>query len=129
MLVEPKALVRRLTPTATRLLEEGVSRAASSRCYEIVVEHLLTVMLEQEQGDTALLLQQHDVDRLKLKAHVDRVLTSLRAGNAARPVFSESLFQWMEDAWVVASVEGGAVRLRSGYLLAQLIFRPGRYTS
>ena len=129
MLVEPKALVRRLTPTATRLLEEGVSRAASSRCYEIVVEHLLTVMLEQEQGDTALLLQQHGVDRLKFKAHVDRVLTSLRTGNAARPVFSESLFQWMEDAWVVASVEGGAVRLRSGYLLAQLIFRPGRYTS
>ncbi len=129
MLVEPKALVRRLTPTATRLLEEGVSRAASSRCYEIVVEHLLTVMLEQEQGDTALLLQEHGVDRLKFKAHVDRVLTSLRTGNAARPVFSESLFQWMEDAWVVASVEGGAVRLRSGYLLAQLIFRPGRYTS
>jgi len=129
MLVEPKALVRRLTPTATRLLEEGVSRAASSRCYEIIVEHLLSVMLEQEQGDSALLLQQHGIDRLKLKAHVDRVLTSLRAGNAGRPVFSESLFQWMEDAWVVASVEGGALRLRSGYLLAQLVFRPGRYTS
>ncbi len=129
MLVEPKALVRRLTPTATRLLEEGVSRAASSRCYEIIVEHLLSVMLEQEQGDSALLLQHHDVDRLKLKAHVDRVLTSIRAGNSGRPVFSESLFQWMEDAWVVASVEGGAVRLRSGYLLAQLVFRPGRYTS
>jgi type VI secretion system protein VasG len=129
MLVEPKALVRRLTPTATRLLEEGVSRAASSRCYEIIVEHLLTVMLEQEQGDSALFLQHHGVDRLKLKAHVDRVLTSLRAGNAGRPVFSESLFQWMEDAWVVASVDGGAVRLRSGYLLAQLVVRPGRYTS
>jgi type VI secretion system protein VasG len=129
MLVEPKALVRRLTPTATRLLEEGVSRAASTRCYEIVVEHLLTVMLEQEQGDSALLLQHHGVDRLKLKAHVDRVLSSLRTGNAARPVFSESLFQWMEDAWVVASVDGGAVRLRSGYLLAMLVLRPGRYTS
>jgi type VI secretion system protein VasG len=129
MLVEPKALVRRLTPTATRLLEEGVSRAASSRCYEIIVEHLLSVMLEQEQGDSALLLQHHGIDRLKLKAHVDRVLTSLRAGNSGRPVFSESLFQWMEDAWVVASVDGGAVRLRSGYLLAQLVFRPGRYTS
>jgi type VI secretion system protein VasG len=129
MLVEPKALVRRLTPTATRLLEEGVSRAASTRCYEIIVEHLLTVMLEQEHGDSALLLQHHGIDRLKLKAHVDRVLTSLRTGNAGRPVFSESLFQWMEDAWVVASVEGGAVRLRSGYLLAQLVLRPGKYTS
>ncbi len=129
MLVEPKALVRRLTPTATRLLEEAVSRAASTRCYEIIVEHLLSVMLEQEHGDSDLFLQHHGLDRLKLKAHVDRVLGSLRTGNATRPVFSESLFQWMEDAWVVASLETGAVRLRSGALLAQLVLRPGRYTS
>ena len=30
---------------------------------------------------------------------------------------------------MVASVEWGAVRLRSGFLLAQLVLRPGRYTS
>ena len=50
MLVEPRALVRRLTPTATRLLEASVGRAANSRAYEIVVEHLLSTMLEDERG-------------------------------------------------------------------------------
>jgi len=129
MLVEPRALVRRLTPTATRLLEASVGRAANSRAYEIVVEHLLSTMLEDERGDAARLLHQHDIDRNRLLAHVERVLTGLRTGNAGRPVFSESLFQWIEDAWVVASVEWGAVRLRSGFLLAQLVLRPGRYTS
>jgi type VI secretion system protein VasG len=129
MLVEPRALVRRLTPTATRLLEASVGRAANSRAYEIVVEHLLSTMLEDERGDAARLLHHHSVDRNRLLAHVGRVLTGLRTGNAGRPVFSESLFQWIEDAWVVASVDWGAVRLRSGFLLAQLILRPGRYTS
>jgi len=129
MLVEPRALVRRLTPTATRLLEASVGRAANSRAYEIVVEHLLSTMLEDERGDAARLLHQHDIDRNRLLAHVERVLTGLRTGNAGRPVFSESLFQWIEDAWVVASVEWGAVRLRSGFLLAQLVLRPGKYTS
>ena len=129
MLVEPRALVRRLTPTATRLLEASVGRAANSRAYEIVVEHLLSTMLEDERGDAARLLHQHEIDRNRLLAHVERVLTGLRTGNAGRPVFSESLFQWIEDAWVVASVEWGAVRLRSGFLLAQLVLRPGKYTS
>src|SRR6185369_4222799 len=129
MLVEPRALVRRLTPTTTRLLEASVGRASNSRAYEIVVEHLLCTMLEDERGDAARLLHQHSVDRNRLLAHVERVLTGLRTGNAGRPVFSESLFQWIEDAWVVASVDWGAVRLRSGFLLAQLILRPGRYTS
>ena len=129
MLVEPKALVRRLTPIATRLLEASVGRAANSRAYEIVVEHLLGTMLEDDAGDSALLLAQHGVDRAALRARVNRVLTGMRTGNAGRPVFSENLFQWIEDAWVVASVERGAVRLRSGFLLAQLVLRPGRYTS
>ena len=105
MLVEPRALVRRLTPTATRLLEASVGRASNSRAYEIVVEHLLSTMLEDEKGDAARLLHQHEVDRNRLLAHVERVLNGLRTGNAGRPVFSESLFQWIEDAWVVASVD------------------------
>ena len=129
MLVEPRALVRRLTPTATRLLEASVGRASNSRAYEIVVEHLLSTMLEDEKGDAARLLHQHEVDRNRLLSHVERVLNGLRTGNAGRPVFSESLFQWIEDDWVVASVDWGAVRLRSGFLLAQLVLRPGKYTS
>ena len=106
-----------------------MGRASNSRAYEIVVEHLLSTMLEDEKGDAARLLHQHGVDRGTLLGRVERVLTGLRTGNAGRPVFSESLFQWIEDAWVVASVDWGAVRLRSGFLLAQLVLRPGKYTS
>ena len=129
MLVDPKSLVRRLTRTASRLLEAAVAQAAERRYYEIVVEHLLLEMLQVEDGDSARLLYQIGVDRLQLMARVERDLTAMRTGNAGRPVFSENLFQWIEDAWVVASVENGASVLRSGALLAQLILRPGKYTS
>jgi type VI secretion system protein VasG len=127
--VEPKALVRRLTPTATRLLEAAVARASSGRFYEIVVEHLLAQMLEPEDSDAARLLQHFQVDRLRLASSVERALQGLRTGNAGRPVFSESLFQWFEDAWLMASVEQGATRLRSGALFAQFVARRGRYTA
>jgi type VI secretion system protein VasG len=129
VLVDPKFLVRRLTRTASRLLEAAVAQAAERRYYEIVVEHLLLEMLKVEDGDSARILHQIGVDRLALMSRVEQDLSAMRTGNAGRPVFSESLFQWIEDAWVVASAETGATVLRSGMLLAQLIARPGKYTS
>ena len=129
MRVDPQALVKRLTPTATRLLEEAVSRASTTRCYEIVVEHLLGRMLEAEDSDAALLSRRFEVDRRRLAQSVERALQELRTGSAGRPVFSESIFQWLEDAWLLASVELGDSRLRSGVLLAQFILRRSRYTA
>ncbi|WP_043711759.1 type VI secretion system ATPase TssH [Corallococcus macrosporus] len=127
--VDPKALVRRLTPTSTRLLEAAVARASAGRFYEIVPEHLLVQMLEPEDSDVARILQQFGVDRRQLLASMERALQGLRAGNAGRPVFSETLFQWFEEAWLLASVEQGATRLRSGLLFTQFVSRRSRYTA
>ncbi|OJH38151.1 type VI secretion system ATPase TssH [Cystobacter ferrugineus] len=129
MRVEPHALVKRLTPTATLLLEGAVGRANSSHCHEIVVEHLLAQLLEAEESDTALLAQRFGVERRRLLQGVERALRELRTGSAARPVFSESVFQWFEDAWLLASLHLGDSRIRSGVLFAQFILRRSRYTA
>src|SRR4029079_14491141 len=127
--VEPKNLVRRLTPTATKLLEAAVSRATAGRYYEIVVEHLLLAMLEPDDGDGAAILKRFGTDRGRLAIRVEKICERMKTGNPGRPVFSQNIFQWIEDAWLLASVEYGAVRLRSGVLLAPLIAYPGRSTA
>ena len=53
----------------------------------------------------------------------------MRTGNAGRPVFAESLFQWLEDAWVVASLNHGATEIRSGHLIGQFGARGHRYSA
>ncbi|HYD41571.1 MAG TPA: type VI secretion system ATPase TssH [Anaeromyxobacter sp.] len=128
MRVEAKSLVRKLTPTATRHLEAAVGRAAQGGYYELTVEHLLASMLEPDEGDVALLLQQHGADRVRLAGTIERTLSGMKSGNPGRPVISESVFNWLEDAWLMASVELGAQKLRSGHLLVQLAARPDRYT-
>jgi type VI secretion system protein VasG len=128
MRVEAKSLVRKLTATATRHLEAAVGHAAQGGYYELTVEHLLAAMLEPDEGDVALLLQQHGADRRRLAGMIERTLSDMKSGNPGRPVISESVFQWLEDAWLVASVELGARKLRSGHLLLQLAARPDRYT-
>jgi type VI secretion system protein VasG len=110
------------------MLEGAVGHAASGQYYEITCEHLLLKVLESADGDAELLLTHFGQRRLAVAQRVQRALERMKTGNAGRPVFSESLFQWMEDAWVVASLNYGATQLRSGHLLLQFIDRPSRYT-
>jgi type VI secretion system protein VasG len=128
MRVAAKSLVRKLTPTATRALEAAVGRAAGAGAHEIVVEHLLVQLLEPDEGDVARIFHNWNVDRKKLAARVERELQRMKTGNPGRPVISENVFNWLEDAWLLASVELGASSLRTGHLLLQLVARPDRYT-
>lgn len=129
MRVDPRNIVRRLNPTCTKALEAMVERAASGRYYEIVMEHLLQGLVEVEDGDVAHILQHFRKDKTKVAASIERALQGMRSGNQGRPVFAETLFNWLENTWVVASLERGAVQLRSGDLLLELLSRPGRYTA
>ncbi len=117
-----------MTATCTALLEEAVSKANSSTCYEIIPEHMLLVMLADDEGDSACILKHFEIDRGALAIRVERTLSLVRTGNGARPVFSPSLFTWFEDAWLMSSVEQGASSLRSGALLAQMAFSASSYT-
>jgi type VI secretion system protein VasG len=129
MRVDPRALVRRLNPTCTGVLEATVNRAASSRAYEIAPEHLLHGMLLVEDGDVAAILQHFRKDRLRIANAVERSLQKMRSGNAGRPVFAENLWTLIENAWVTASLERGAVTLRSGDLLLEFLGRIGKYSA
>ena len=57
MRVDPKALVKRLTPTATRHLELAAGKAVSAQHYEIDVEHVLLCMLSDAEGECVDVLQ------------------------------------------------------------------------
>ena len=129
MLVQPKVLVRRLNPTCTKILEGVVERAAAGRYYEIGVEHLLHGLLSVEDGDVGHVLHYFRKDRNKVSAEVERVLQSMQTGNQGKPVFAATLWQWIEDAWVIASLERGAVQLRSADLLLQFLSKMGKYTA
>jgi type VI secretion system protein VasG len=129
MRVEPKLLVRRLSPVTTSMLEAAVSRAASGQFYEIVPELFLLEIVKQDDGDAAAILQAAGEDRQRLIARLERTLQALKKGNAGRPVFAESLFQWIEDAWTIASLLYGVTALRSGHLLMQFCERSSRYTA
>ncbi len=92
------------------------------------MEHVLAAMLDgPDEGDVARILARFGRDRTRLRDSVERTLQRMKTGNAGRPVFSESLFAWFENAWLLASIDAGAARLRTGALLAELVARSDRY--
>ncbi len=129
LLVDRKVLIDRLTPTCKEALNGAAAKVVSSQGYEVMVEHVLLVLAEKEDGDLARILHQFEQDRTRLVGRIQKALSRLRTGNAGKPVLSESIFQLCEDAWTLASLSTDATKLRTGALVWQFINNPGRYSA
>ncbi|MFM2416039.1 MAG: hypothetical protein RL385_762 [Pseudomonadota bacterium] len=115
--LDPKALVRRLSPSATRSLEAAVGRAVGGQYYEVLPEHLLLSLLESDAGDAAHLCKHYAIDRGSVLVRVERNLSLARTGHSARPLFARALFDLITQAWLLASVEFGESVVRSAHIL------------
>jgi type VI secretion system protein VasG len=122
--VDIKSLLRRLNAYCTSCLEGAAGLCVSRTHYEVTVEHLLVKLLENPQADLALLLRHLEIDPGRLEKALAQSLEEFKTGNAAKPVFSPLLLEWIQEAWLVASVDLTEARVRSGALLSALLSRP-----
>mgnify|MGYP001948702069 FL=1 len=83
--------------------------------------------MEDDDGDLAALSLHYGKTRTGLQNRVDKILQHMKTGNSSRPVFSGSLWKWIQDGWVYGSLEYGAGLIRTGHLFYTLIRHPGRY--
>jgi type VI secretion system protein VasG len=56
-----------------------------------------------------------------LTKDVESALDRLKSGNSRTPGLSDRLPKWFQDAWLLASVDYGAARVRSGHLILALL--------
>lgn len=128
MIVEPKALYKRLTNACTKALNAALGHCVNARHYEVTIEHLLTALLDDADSDLAFLTLHYDLDPARLRQALQRSLEELRSGNAGKPTLSPVLNEWIQDAWVVGSAEYGWMKIRSGVLFQRLVAQPSKYT-
>lgn len=131
--VDIKSLLSRMNACCTHALEGAAGACVARTHYEVTVEHYLSGLLEESQSDIPLLLRQLGVDAQALKRVVDEGIDSLRTGNSGKPVFSPLLVEWLEEAWLVSSIDFQEQQIRSAALLCALVNRlyrlaEGRYT-
>lgn len=124
--IELPLLVDRLNPLSRHLLEAAAAWCVHSQGAEIRVEQLLLQMLESPLCDVQLILQQAEVDVVALKALLQPSLSD-KGPSSGYPSFSPLLVEWLQDSWLLASVEFQHAHLRSGVMLLVLLMTPQRY--
>jgi len=119
--VNLKSLVGRLNDTTRRALEASAGLCLSRTNYNVEIEHWLLKLVEVPNTDLAAVLRHYGIDAGRLAAALTRVIDRFKTGNARPPGLSPHLVDWIREAWVIASVEFGASRIRSGHLLCALL--------
>ncbi|MFY9269974.1 MAG: type VI secretion system ATPase TssH [Candidatus Manganitrophaceae bacterium] len=125
--VDLKLLLRRLNRFCTRSLEAAAGLCVSRAHYEVAIEHYLLQLMEDPAADIQIILRHFGVDPARLQKSLQRSLEEVRAGNPGKPVFSPSLLEWLQESWMIGSIDLGLTELRSGVLLSALTASPARY--
>lgn len=119
----PAILLRRLNPYCARAMEGAASLCQTRAHAEILPEHWLLKLLEQGEGDLTVLARRYewDMDGIwqDLLGWLDRQPRSVRH----RPQLSEDIQTLMQQAWLLASLNGEE-HIRSIHLLMALVEKP-----
>jgi len=119
----PAILLRRLNPYCARAMEGAASLCLTRAHAEILPEHWLLKLLEQGEGDLTVLARRYewDMDTLwqDLLGWLDKQPRSVRS----RPQLSDSIQTLMQEAWMLASLNGEE-HIRSVHLLMALVDKP-----
>jgi type VI secretion system protein VasG len=115
--IDLKQLVSRLNEASRRALEAAAGLTLSRTHYNVEIEHWLIALADRPDGDLALILRHYEIDPGRFTAELNRALDRMKAGNGRAPALSPEIVELAKQAWLLASLEHGAARIRSGHLL------------
>jgi type VI secretion system protein VasG len=121
MNVNLKSLVGRLNETCRTALEGAAGLCLSRTNYDVEIEHILAKLLEGDGTDLHKIARHYEINIDRLTKDVSTALDRLKTGNTRTPGLSDRLPRWFQDAWLLASVDFGAARVRSGHLILALL--------
>ncbi len=117
MNVNLKSLVARLNETCNSALQGAAGLCLSRTNYDVEVEHLLVKLLETTDTDLTKILRHYELNSSRLVKDITVALDRLKSGNSRTPSISPHIPALFSDAWLLASVEFGEAKVRSGHIL------------
>jgi type VI secretion system protein VasG len=119
--IDLKQLVGRLNEPCRRALEAAAGLTLSRTHYNVEIEHWLVTLADRTDGDVAAILRHYEIDLGRFAQDINRALEKMKTGNGRAPSLAPELVDWIKQAWLIASLEQGAARVRSGHLLWALL--------
>jgi type VI secretion system protein VasG len=121
MNVNLKNLITRLNDPCRNALEAAAGLCLSRTNYDVDVEHFFLKLIEQPDTDLEKIFRHYKISNERLARDLTYALDRLKTGNARTPALSPHIPQIIQEAWLIASVEHGETKVRTGHLLLALL--------
>ncbi len=121
MNVNLKSLVARLNETCQSALQGAAGLCLSRTNYDIELEHLFVKLLEVSDTDLTKILRHYELNPSRLSKDITVAMEKLKTGNTRTPGIAREINDLIQGAWLLASVEFGEAKIRSGHLLLALL--------
>src|SRR3954470_18765609 len=115
------SLIKTLNKTCLDALQAAAGLCLSRTNYSVEVEHWLLKLAEVPAAALGRLFRHFEVDPSRLQRDLTRAIDGLKTGNARTPTLSPQIDNLTREAWVLASVQYQASKIRSGVLLLALL--------
>jgi type VI secretion system protein VasG len=119
--IDLKSLINRLDDHCRRALEAAAGLTLSRTHYNVEIEHWLIKLAEGTDTDVAAIFRQYEVDHGRFLSDLNRGLDKMKTGNSRAPSLSPEIVDLGKQSWLLASVEQGLSRIRSGHILWALL--------
>jgi type VI secretion system protein VasG len=119
-----KVLIGKLNESCRKAAERAAALCMARGNYEVDLEHYFLALTENAQSDFAVLARRYGVGLDSLQRDLETEISRFKTGNSRTPVFSPHLPKLFEQAWLIASLESGTTRIRSGHCLLALMTAP-----
>ena len=119
--IDLKQLVGRLNEVCRRTLEAAAGLTLSRTHYNVEIEHWLVTLADRADGDVPAILRHYEIDQGRFAIDLNRALEKMKTGNGRAPSLAPDIVELVKQAWLLASLEQGATRVRSGHLLWALL--------
>ena len=119
-----KTLIAKLDTLCLNAATRAASLCLARGHYEVDLEHVLLALIEENTSDLSVVLRANGLSAEVLRTDLERELERFKTGNTRTPVFSQHLISLFEQAWLIASLDSHAARIRSGHLLLALLTSP-----
>jgi type VI secretion system protein VasG len=121
MSVDSAALIKTLNTTCVNALQAAAGLCLSRTNPSVEVEHWLVKLAEASNTDLTRIFRHFEVDTSRLQRDLTKVMDGFRTGNQRTPTLSLRIDRLIREAWVVASIQFRASKVRSGVLLLALL--------
>ena len=121
MNVDLKALIAKLNFPCRDSLEGAAGLCLTRTNYNVELEHFLLKLSESQESDLAHIVRHFEINPARLVADITRALDRLKTGNGRTPALAPQLPELIQQAWLIASIEDGAAKVRTGHLILALL--------